>query len=77
MKTTTILDLRPLPGLRAELETARDAYRSQRSVLRGTPSGKAKGMAGYKLSLIGKAGREVAMKVAELEGEALLRGVLV
>lgn len=73
----TILDIRELPRLRAELDNLRAAYAAQKAELRATPSGKAKGLSGYKLSQIGKKGRELAIKVAELETEAVVRGVLV
>lgn len=73
----TILDIRELPRLRAELDNLRAAYIAQKAELRATPSGKAKGLLGYKLSQIGKKGRELAIKVVELETEAVVRGVLV
>lgn len=72
-----ILDLRELPRLRTELDNLRAAYTAQKAELRGLGSGKAKGMAGYRLSQIGKKGRELAEKLATLEAEAVVRGVLV
>lgn len=72
-----VLDLRSLPALRNELETTREAYKAQRATLRSTSGGRAKGMAGYALSKIGAKGRSLAAKVADLEAEALSRGVLV
>ncbi len=72
-----VLDLRSLPALRTELDAARQAYKAQRATLRSIPGGRAKGMAGYALSKIGAKGRTLATKVADLEAEALSRGVLV
>ena len=72
-----MIDARKLPALRLKQAQLREDYRRQRKLLRSLPSGKARGMAGEKLSLIGREGRIVTTQVEIIEEAAKERGVLV
>ena len=72
-----MIDARKLPALRLERERLRGAYKAQKELLRSLPSGRSRGHAGHKLSMIGKEGRLVSQEIKLLEESARERGVLV
>jgi hypothetical protein len=72
-----MIDARQIPTLRLELHRLRGAYKAQKELLKSLPAGKARGLAGQALSLIGKEGRLVAEHVKLIEEAAKQLGVIV
>jgi hypothetical protein len=72
-----MIDARQIPTLRLELHRLRGAYKAQKDLLKSLPAGKARGMAGQALSLIGKEGRLVSERINLIEEAAKSVGVIV
>jgi hypothetical protein len=72
-----MIDARKLPALRLKRDQLRDSYKRQKALLRSLPSGKAKGLAGHQLSLIGMEGRLVSQEIEMIETACKERGVMV
>lgn len=72
-----MIDARKLPTLRLKRDKLREDYKAQKRLLRSLPSGKARGLAGHQLSLIGQEGRLVTQEIDMIESSAKERGVLV
>ena len=75
--THTLIDAREIHELREQLSQLRDEYRTLKAKLQAMPAGKARGMTGHELSLLGKKGRELKARVTEIEHACLMKGVLV
>jgi len=71
-----IVDAREVHRLKTEMARLRQVYVEQRAVLRALEAGKEKGLAGWELSKIGKAGRELKKQLDTIERAALLKGVV-
>lgn len=72
-----MIDARKLPALRQKRDQLRDQYKRQKALLRSLPAGKARGLAGHQLSLIGQEGRLVTQEIKMIEESAKERGVIV
>jgi hypothetical protein len=72
-----MIDARKLPALRLERERLRGAYKAQKELLRSLPSGRARGLCGHKLSMLGKEGRLVSQEITMIEESCKEKGVLV
>jgi hypothetical protein len=72
-----IVDASAVPKIKAEMAQLRGDYTRQKRILKSLPAGRARGMAGYHLSQIGKQGLKLKADLVKVERACLLRGVVV